>query len=151
MTDEFGHWLAGFIDGEGCFSIMRNHNRSYVLRFAVCVRGDDREIIEQIHAETGLGRVDSRGYPTLLGSPQVEWRVQRKADCMGLVSLLDRYPLRAKKARDYAMWRAAAMLWCPLDGRRRGSGAFPPEITEQLKELHDALKEGRIYREAVTA
>jgi len=38
-NDRFGYWLAGFIDGEGCFYIQSNHKTGCAPRFSLRVRG----------------------------------------------------------------------------------------------------------------
>lgn len=115
-SDGFGHWLAGFIDGEGCFSVTRNAVRGHVTYrcdFQLHIREDDGPILRDICERTGLGRVygpyDKAG---VNAKPQLFWVVATKAGCAGLVRLLDEFPLRAKKARDYAIWRDAVSEWC---------------------------------------
>lgn len=109
IDDGFGHWLAGFIDGEGCFRIGETR-QGFSCRFYIGIRADDRPIIEEIHKLTGLGHVNNR---RAVGdwNPQITWDISSKTDCYRLVCLLDRYPLRAKKKRDYAIWREAVLRW----------------------------------------
>jgi hypothetical protein len=52
----FGHWFAGFVDGEGCFLITRV-GKSYRCIFSLHLRGDDRPILEEIHRNLGIGTV----------------------------------------------------------------------------------------------
>ncbi len=112
MDDAFGHWLAGFIDGEGSFQIVAFRGR-FDCRFRVKLRDDDRAILEEIVKRTGIGRIKTdAGHGS--SKPQAVWKVQNKAECLALVQLLDRYPVRAKKARDYVVWRAAVMLWLEI-------------------------------------
>ena len=107
MTDPFGHWLAGFIDGEGCFFAGINNNGSPVLSLTVALRADDGAILYECQERTGLGKVYERHPPSYIKkgqSPQTKWEVFNKADCEELVRLLRKYPLRAKKARDFNLW-----------------------------------------------
>jgi LAGLIDADG endonuclease len=108
VTDEFGHWLAGFIAGEATFSFStrrRGERLEYTPRLGLRVRGDDRAILEEIRASTGVGTVWSVKKRT--HTDQAEWLVSSLPDCMKLVGLLDKYPLRAKKAEDFRVWREA--------------------------------------------
>lgn len=138
VPPDFGHWLAGFIDGEGYFGINRGRNKgcpaiSYRPIFKVALRGDDRAILVEIVERTGIGRVndDPRGDGL---NPQSQWTVSGKANCVQLAALLDRYPLRAKKARDFAIWREAVAEWQAL----RQWGRQPADWS-RIAPLRDAL------------
>lgn len=45
-------------------------------------------------------------------NPQYHWTVDKKQDLLRLVAYFDRFQLRAKKARDYVIWRRAVMVYC---------------------------------------
>lgn len=110
IDDAFGHWLAGFVDGEGCFSMLAHNVReAYSCQFLLTLRDDDEPILREIQARAGFGSVARRTPKN--GNSQAYWTVHRKEDCIALVALFDRYPLRAKKARDYAIWRTAVIEW----------------------------------------
>lgn len=151
LDPAFGHWLAGFIDGEGTFAIERCNPRtgrpSYSTRMALILRDDDAEVIEEIHRRTGIGRVfrkrrrpDGRPGFRATSNPQVGWIIQSKADCALLVDLLDHYPLRSKKARDYAIWREAVIV------REEIASPGPPACDwSRMVALKDRLQAGRRY------
>lgn len=133
MENDFGHWLAGFIDGEGCFFISRYERRNgpgFCPAFLLRLRADDRAILEEIVRTTGIGKLTwerrESGSPSTRPntSPALGWRVVAKADIRALIEILDRHPLRSKKARDYAIWREAVMYWIatPSTGFARGLG-----------------------------
>ncbi len=42
---DFGNWLAGFVDGEGCFYFKRVNQTNLVPAFAIKVRADDPSIL----------------------------------------------------------------------------------------------------------
>lgn len=144
--DAFGHWLAGFIDGEGCFRIQcgLSHRRfpSYVCTFSLKQRDDDASLLAAIAERTGIGGIrEDRARPG--GSkPCVIWRVESKADTMGLVRLLDRYPLRSRKRRDYAIWREA-VLYRARD--RRGNRWHGQRDWQPMAEFKRRIEEARAY------
>lgn len=138
-SDGFGHWLAGFIDGEGHFYITRTGGwiRCGLI---VNIRDDDAPVLEEVCGRLGVGRVSPTGMNAARGNPQVRWEVSTKGGCLKLVEIFDTYPLRAKKARDYAIWRQAVLLWAQMS---RGRG---PELMPPIRALGDALVAGRAYK-----
>lgn len=152
LADGFGHWLAGFIDGEGCFAICRRQRKgyaSYGVFMKLTLRDDDAAILHEIVAATGIGSLfipsQKRYQHNRNQKPQLGWMVASKADCRTLVAILDRYPLRAKKARDYAIWRDAVEFWASQSwyvGGRRG-----PQDWSPLERLAAELQDVRRWRE----
>jgi hypothetical protein len=114
---EFGHWFAGFFDGEGSLGIYSD-GRTYRCTASIQLRADDEPILYEIIERLGMGALyRSPGHGNT--APQVSWRAERRTHCFRLVELFDAYPLRAKKARDYAIWRQAVFA---LAARRREHG-----------------------------
>ena len=116
--DGFGHYIAGFIDGEGSFVITTCGPSSGAAncRLQIKLRDDDAAILYEIQKRTGLGRiyaepVSGRKRDTSNWHPQVFWKVHSKQDCARAVLLLERFPLRAKKRRDFDIWRLAVREW----------------------------------------
>jgi hypothetical protein len=145
MTDPFGHWLAGFIDGEGCFFAGTNNNGSPVVTMTVALRADDSAILYECQERTGLGTVYERHPPSYIKkgqAPQTKWEVFNKADCEALVKLLRKYPLRAKKARDFDIW---AQIVEERSLFQTGRGAAAKNNWDHVNELTAQLKEGRAY------
>jgi hypothetical protein len=146
LDPAFGNWLAGFIDGEGYFAIGVNQGACFC-SFRIDIRLDDRAILEEIRERTGLGTIRVR-QPSPNDSKnrclQAVWQVHRADACLRLAHILDAHPLRAKKARDYAIWREAVFDW--QTPRRYGPGANN-DWTRML-ELASALKAVRRFETA---
>jgi hypothetical protein len=134
-------WLAGFTDGEGSFQIHRNVSRRtvpiYAPRFAISLRADDLEILEALRTEFGgtIGVRQNRACNVAGARPQAQWKVLDKRGLGGLVGYFDRFPLQAKKRRDYAIWRRAVVVY-------RAQGGLAPE----LPVLCDAITAIREYQ-----
>jgi LAGLIDADG DNA endonuclease family protein len=109
ISDEFGNWFAGFTDGEGCFYISKFSGYGGLIQagFKISVRKDDEEIVREIHRLLGFGTV---GYSQTRTTAAVGFRVAASAHCMALVNLFTRYPLRAKKRRDFEIWRKLVQI-----------------------------------------
>lgn len=150
----FGHWLAGFIDGEGCFAINCSQSgtahRRVQIKFVLDLRADDRPIVEEIRARTGIkGSIRHReSYGDGNRRAQVSWHVNARGDLARLVQLLDTYPLRAKKRRDYEIWKRAVHASA---GNRKGPGSAArtrqSAIDWQLRRLARELRVTRGYPE----
>jgi hypothetical protein len=112
MTYRFrtGSWLAGFAAGEGTFYVSPQGNPY----FQICLRADDRAVLDALCAEFG-GNVRLRA--ARASKPSATWSVQTRADLPRLVEYFDAHPLRAKKGRDYAVWREAVVAYCEGGGR----------------------------------
>lgn len=112
----FGHWLAGFTDGEGSFFCAlrpRRNGREFYGSFAITLRVDDLPVLREVHAFLGVGNLYERQNGRW--SPQCRLLVQNQAGRARVIEVFDAYPLRAKKAIDYALWREAVRL---ADGPR---------------------------------
>ncbi len=152
ITDSFGSWLSGLIDGEGSFSITYRPaetgvNRDYYsCRFSLNLRADDWKTLRMIKEETNLGILHAH-HKNYIGNPQVVWTISALRDCFLLCELLDKYPLRSKKIRDYETWKQAVHLWVnhkrgaswealkPLKERMEEGRKFPTEMDEEIRSL----------------
>ena len=148
MTDmsrdeAFFHWLAGFIDGEGCFRIQKEKGGGYyACQFSLKLRDDDRAILEECVRRTRAGILHvMAAYGT--SRPGVRWAVQSRADCWKLAAILDRHPLRAKKAREYAVWREALEVWTHM---KRGHRWHGPRDWTPMIEFKQQIEDLRVYR-----
>jgi hypothetical protein len=138
LEESFGHWFAGFVDGEGCFRIKPTNMGTFQCRFSIGLRADDAPILHEIRARTGVGILVHSGRNSI---QQEQWRleVNRKADGVRLVEIFDDFPLRAKKARDFAIWREAVSVWSSVVNGRRADWSA-------MAALADALREERRFR-----
>ena len=151
IDDSFGHWLAGFSDGEGCFFVTRvtstngnPNNRTWPnARFDIGLRADDRAILEEIRRRLGMGRIYRHN-----SNPQrskemtaLHFSVFRIGDCLALVELFEKYPLRAKKRDQFEVWREAVREIAKGRGRS----------DERIDELKARLTALRRYDASVAA
>jgi hypothetical protein len=118
-------WVAGLLEGEGCFRLFRDtqrwRDRKYVyLRPRVVCAMTDRDVIDRLHAVTGIGRValgrtTKPGYKTYW-----QWIVSRDSDALELMRTV--YPhmgeRRRHKIEEICIWWRVTELR-PREGRRR--------------------------------
>jgi hypothetical protein len=138
IDPSFAHWLAGFVDGEGCFTIAYDPP-GYSCWVSIQLRRDDEPVLQEIRDQTGVGAIRRRGSR---GShnPQSTWAVASKKDCLLLVALFDKFPLRAKKRRDYLIWREAVIHWCRVSGRYEGDKRRDWQKMAEYKESLAAVR-----------
>lgn len=152
----FGNWLAGFTDGEGCFQISRKNDRAYCCRFTIELRSDDSAILYECQSRTGIGTIRSRTHspnqysPTRSpAKPQTCWTVARHQHVDVLVAIFKRYPLRAKKARDFEIWCRAVVEWKRIGRHRGGPGRWNGPIDQTaMAVLNSELQATRQWKEA---
>jgi len=135
--DGFGYWLAGFLDGEAHLAARIEPAGGVTTLIYVRLRDDDAAVLKQIQSRTGCGII--RPIKSKAGSkranPSVRWDVGRKADCLYMAHVLQRFKGFARKTVK------EADLWIELVGlrsRRRGTperGGWERaiEIVEQLR------------------
>ena len=95
-------WIAGFVDGEGCFSVSLHRNERFASRsfgwqinptFHVYQHQRHRFILEALRDTFGVGRIVSKGP----GSSVLTYSVQRRKDVSGIIlPFFERHPLHVK-------------------------------------------------------
>jgi len=137
--DAFLNWLAGFADGEGCFAIDRPRKGTNIPRasFRIGLRDDDAAVLAEIQAV--IGGYLYRGRKNGPYSPIAMLQITNRTDCLRLVEVLDSHPLRAKKRREFAVWREAVRCWAekgPHGGRSNGAS---PEYLALMDDFRSEL------------
>jgi LAGLIDADG endonuclease len=165
--DSFGHWLSGFAAGEGCFKlggiINRQGRRHPTANFSIELRADDKPILELIRSYWQCGRFFySANDRCRVPNAKPVWK-HEVHDIPSLISIViphfQRFPLRAKKAADFLIWKQAIELMYAVqqqpDQYRRVVNRYRGKVLKWTDELRDhffslvaALKEQRIYKES---
>lgn len=96
-------WLTGFIDGEGYFAKQASNGRYYP-SFKIGLHHADLPILQALQAEFG-GSIYNHHGPTPKREPAYVWQLCDRKGIAKLVAYLERFPLRAKKAQQFATWR----------------------------------------------
>jgi hypothetical protein len=150
----FGHWLAGFMDGEGYFSLRApaRCGTPYVQVKAsvqIVQRRDNRAVLTAIHQCLGCGVVyDFKGSGR--SKPISAFRVHRAADLAEtIVPFFRHYPLRSKKQLVFELWaQGVALIYAKAGQERHGGGRYGgPKWTaaalQEIQELIAAIDEVR--------
>jgi hypothetical protein len=128
-SERDGGFASGLIAGDGHFAIHpTNGETTWQCHLAVQLRADDTPLLAELCRWSGAGMLQA--VPARRTSrPQTTWIVQRQADCLRMVSILDRYPLLGKKLGQYEIWREAILAWT---GPGSGRYAVMAECGERL-------------------
>jgi len=113
-----GAYVAGFIDGEGSFSVSigkhKTLSRGLEVRpeFEIELRADDREILERIVATIGCGRIYDCSYERYGWYPHVKYKVTSTREMEEILfPFLDSNPLQAKKAKSYVLFKKIVLSY----------------------------------------
>ena len=134
IPGDLGHYIAGFVDGEGSFNIpiRREHERGMPWRAALCfnVSQIGAELPELLRSVFGVGTVRGRSdgvyYFEITKPTDLEERV---------FPFFDRFPLRGPKRQDLVIFR---WVWELV---RSGAHRTPRGI-EQILELRSSMNRG---------
>jgi hypothetical protein len=114
-------WTAGFIDGEGCFGFTIRCNKRGGIKytvpmFSVQLRADDTDAFTVLESVLGKGYrvLRKMRYPSSMKwntCPCIQEIWKSKEQLNRVLSVLDSYPLLAKKKRDYKLWREGVLIY----------------------------------------
>ena len=111
------HYVAGFIDGEGSFSISVGKHKTtkngFDVRpeFEIEVRKDDQEILERILVTIGCGKILDCSYERYGWFPHAKYKITSNKDLRNyLFPFLDACPLQAKKAVVYKKFKKIVLM-----------------------------------------
>ena len=93
---DFIEWFIGFVDGEGNFSIKRDHN-TFAFVFQIKLHIDDVNILHSIKSNLKMGNV--RSYP-LYGVLEIS----KKKDVQALIDIFSNHPLNTTKRLNFYSW-----------------------------------------------
>jgi DNA modification methylase len=132
--------LAGLIDGEGWFSIKRHERGSHSCEFGLKLRADDIAILERAQKIVGAGNITVEDRD---GSPMARWLVGDREGVCTVVDFLTMFPLRAKKANDFRIWREAVEEWIERPRGNRWHGPADQTRAAAMKARLDNIRKFR--------
>ncbi len=152
--DHFGSWLSGFTDGEGSFTLgLEKRTQTGVAQFVISLRNDDSPVLSLVQSYWMTGclfnQVRHNGQ-----NPQTYYYVYGLPNLVKIViPHFERYPLLAKKKRDFAIWKEAvefmyAIYKKPRVGRGNARGIHPKwnqANRDQFIEIRNHLHATRQY------
>lgn len=110
------HYIVGFVDGEGCFSITVNRNESRLpevrLLFEIELREDDEAILGKIKQVLDCGNIYRLNYERYQKwRPHVKYKVSNFQDInTKVIPFFKKYPPQAKKLASFEKFCQAAEI-----------------------------------------
>jgi LAGLIDADG DNA endonuclease family protein len=148
----FGAWLSGFTDGEGCFNLYFTSHNTPGAAFTIALRQDDDAVLRLIQSFWGCGRLYLNSRITVGKRVfTAQYSVNVVPDLARiLVPHFQRFPLFAKKSRDYLIWKEGIALICSRERRGKDkNGQFGKRWTDEEKSqfaiLYHSLKTQREF------
>lgn len=147
--DHFGHYLSGFVDGEGHFALtVSNSKKTPAACFVIGLRADDLPILRLIQSYFGCGRITLKPDD---GKRRDQYFLQISRNGDHVASIVPHFlafPLRAKKRRDFEIWREGVALVqqvtsIPIVRLGGTHGSLPRWTAERMRRfcsLRDALQ-----------
>jgi len=124
MTErDFGHYVAGYVDGEGCFCISFNPRQKLATgwevrpSFSVSQNGDRAEVLYRIQAmfQCGTIRRDPANQTLKYETRSLQMIVEH------VIPFFQRFPLLSAKYNDFLAFKAVCELMV-LDAHRSSDG-----------------------------
>lgn len=135
------HFIVGFVDGEGCFSInigkdkTYKHKTSIRLAFEIELRADNRKLLERIRKTLKCGNLYDLNYERYGWNPHVKYRVCKISDVKEkVIPFFKKYPLQGRKARSFEIFVEAFKLVVKKEH-------LTPEGIEKIKEFQQKMRE----------
>lgn len=172
IADDFGWWVTGLVDGEGCFyaglSFRQKQTSSGRLvscvnseiQFAVALRADDVATVEKLKNYFGCGRVGNKRSAAdspsckkagIKPHPQKRYVVSNLDEIIGkVIPHFDQFPLQSKKARDFDTWKnIVGFIASELRGSRGWIRRHPDKVAH-LQSMCDQMKNDRKFPAQLT-
>lgn len=115
-------YVAGFVDGEGSFSIViAKHKQKRLgldarLIFGIELRDDDLEILQKIQNTLGCGRIYHLSYQRYGWYPHAMYKVSSIIEIRDkLIPFFKKHPLKAKKRFAFELFVQASLVFANKD------------------------------------
>ena len=141
------HYVVGFIDGEGSFSISIGKHKTtksgFDVRpeFEIELRKDDQEILERILVTIGCGKIFDCSYERYGWFPHAKYKITSNKNLRDyLFPFLDKYPLQAKKVEMYQRFKTIVTMVLNKEHLRPGGLKKIKMIRQEMRALGKKAK-----------
>ncbi len=153
------HYIAGFVDGEGCFALNYRADRRYdsngnkiyeyhywTTEFAIVLHPSDANLLHLIKDSLGVGHISFKR-----AGDQVRYSVQNTTELNNIVvPFFEKNSLFGTKAKDFELWSQAIKL-LHIHRQKKRTGRSRPldrSVEQKLRELKSQMdhikRKGRV-------
>lgn len=97
MLEADAAWVAGLLEGEGCFTLVRPEGKSGRITVTCCMT--DKDVIEKLREIVGCGHIYDRKPQKESWKPAWQWVVATRAEVVQLITELRPYMGRRRTER----------------------------------------------------
>ncbi|MBU0974128.1 LAGLIDADG family homing endonuclease [Patescibacteria group bacterium] len=134
-------YVCGFVDGEGCFTIVISKHKTKKLgldarlHFEIELRDDDEEILQNIQKTLNCGRIYHLSYERYGWNPHVELKISSIKEIREkLIPFFQKHKLRGKKRKSFELFVKAAKVF---ENREH----LTMEGIEKLREIRRSMNQ----------
>ena len=139
-------YLAGLVDGEGCFIVSKVAKRSAChISLHVSLRLDTASVLRELASVFG-GRLHVSEVKASVNpkhKPLLMWAITSKQDVLGLIAYFNEFELVVKAAQ-YQVWRDAALFYYRYS-KGTGGGRNPEWLVEAMLSAKTELERLKKY------
>lgn len=144
VSEGDGHWLSGFVEGEGCFFIQRRKGNGCEVRFTISQRVDRIDAIYEVARILGIPFSEiatewDKGKWTKAATLNIS---NLSTLIFRVIPLFDKFHLRGKKGEDFRLFKTGVqILWRKhlLGGKRYLS-------PQEIRAIHTLCKMSQLIK-----
>jgi len=122
-------WLAGFTDGEGCFTCSINEKKGFSYNYSVAQKGENNLLILKELIKLFNGGIVSNHYV----KDVYEYRIAGVKLCSNIFPYFDKYTLITKKSISYILWK---QIHEDLKAKHHLNGEKRSELLEKARMIN---------------
>jgi hypothetical protein len=111
---------------------------------------DDLSILQMIQHKLGFGKIHFQKDNRVGQNPCYRLEINSKEGCKYICDLFSTFPHRAKKARDFLLWKEAVSKWSNVVNGNSSKCEINNLIWETLAQMKSELKEIRRMKEVMS-
>lgn len=139
--------IAGFVDGEGSFNIVKPKNHSLSFSFSICLSEKDEDLLRMIKKVLECGNIYRIKERTRIGlytaRPQWMLIVRNFKDIYDkIIPFFDRYTLMSKKRIAYEIWKQAIEI--AKNRKRNSTNCWTKQEIKKILRLRELMGQRRL-------